>query len=203
MVSGTLSLRSSRCLSSFSRLTDSLSVVEEYLALEGGPPMFNPGSTSPSLLEGLDQASVTGLSPAVAHLSRCFTRRLIHPRSLAATDGIAVAFFSCAYLDVSVLHVRSTTPIHSGLGIPKGMGCPIRTSTDRSLFTSSLWLFAGYRVLLRLSTPRHPPCALMAWSHQPDAAIPLRVAPSSPPGLHGMTMDRAAVCLRQAPTTNL
>src|SRR5690606_32744005 len=51
-VSGTLSLRSSRCLSSFSHLTDSLSVVEEYFALEGGPPMFSPGSTSPNLLYG-------------------------------------------------------------------------------------------------------------------------------------------------------
>jgi hypothetical protein len=49
-VSGTLSLRSSRYFSSFSHLTGSLSVVEEYLALEGGPPIFNPGSTSPSLL---------------------------------------------------------------------------------------------------------------------------------------------------------
>ena len=54
----------------------------------------------------------------MARLSRRFTRRSVHPRSLAATDGIAVAFFSCAYLDVSVLHVRSSTPIHSGLGIP-------------------------------------------------------------------------------------
>ncbi len=53
------------------------------------------------------QLPATGLSPSVAHLSRCFAVPLIHPRSLAATDGIAVAFFSCAYLDVSVLHVRS------------------------------------------------------------------------------------------------
>lgn len=50
--------------------------------------------------------------------------------------------------------------MHSGLGIPIGMGCPIRTSTDRCLVTDSLWLFAGSHVLHRLSTPRHPPCAL-------------------------------------------
>jgi hypothetical protein len=58
------------------------------------------------------------------------------------------------------------------------MGCPIRTSTDHSSVTSSLWLFAGSHVLHRLWTPRHPPCALMARSHQPDAALrfPLPVA---------------------------
>jgi len=39
-------------------------------------------------------------------------------------------------------------------------GCPIRTPTDHSLVTSSPWLFAGSRVLRRLLTPRHPPCAL-------------------------------------------
>src|SRR5688572_14261756 len=70
----------------------------------------------------------------------------------------------------------------------KGMGCPIRTSTDLGLFTSSLWLFADYRVLLRLSTPRHPPCALTAWSHQPDAAaFPSGSPPRFRLGLHGMT----------------
>ena len=43
----------------------------------------------------------------MARLSIRFVLPLTDPRSLAATDGIAVAFFSCAYLDVSVLHVRS------------------------------------------------------------------------------------------------
>ena len=52
MVSGTLSLPERGIFSSFSRLTDSLSVVREYLALEGGPPIFTPGFTSPTLLEG-------------------------------------------------------------------------------------------------------------------------------------------------------
>ena len=40
------------------------------------------------------------------------------------------------------------------------VGFPIRRSTDHSLVTSSLWLIAGSNVLHRLSTPRHPPCAL-------------------------------------------
>ena len=109
----------------------------------------------------------------------------VYPRSLAATDGIAVAFFSCAYLDVSVLHVRSTTPIHSGLSIPCGMGCPIRTPSDHSLFTSSPKLFAGYHVLHRLSTPRHPPCALTLdrtnRTPRTDPSVSLRTFPLRPP----------------------
>ena len=40
-------------------------------------------------------------------------------------------------------------------------GCPIRRSRDISLVCSSPWLIAAYHVLLRLSDPRHPPCALI------------------------------------------
>ena len=108
------------------------------------------------------QLPATGLSPSVARVSIRFSRPSTHPRSLAATDGIAVAFFSCGYLDVSVLHVRSSCPIHSGMGTPCGVGCPIRKSQDQCSVTSSPGLIAGDRVLHRLLTPRHPPCALMA-----------------------------------------
>ena len=38
------------------------------------------------------------------------------PRSLAATDGIDVSFYSCGYLDVSVPRVRSNPPMHSAGG---------------------------------------------------------------------------------------
>jgi hypothetical protein len=77
-----------------------------------------------------------------------------------------------------------------------GMGCPIRRSRDQCLFTGSLGLIAGYRVLLRLSTPRHPPCALMARSHQPDAANrPFHATPSGRlpghPRRHDLTRGRA------------
>ena len=51
--------------------------------------------------------------------------------------------------------------MHSGMGSPQnGLGFPIRTSLDHCSVTSSLRLFAGSNVLHRLSTPRHPPCAL-------------------------------------------
>ena len=39
-------------------------------------------------------------------------------------------------------------------------GCPIRKSPDQSLFDDSPGLIAACHVLLRLSTPRHPPCTL-------------------------------------------
>ena len=40
------------------------------------------------------------------------------------------------------------------------VGFPIRKSPDQSLFASSPKLIAGYHVLRRLSSPRHPPHAL-------------------------------------------
>ena len=39
-------------------------------------------------------------------------------------------------------------------------GFPIRTSPGHSSFGNSPEHFAAYNVLLRLSAPRHPPCAL-------------------------------------------
>src|ERR1700676_4127735 len=50
-VSGTVSLPSSGCFSPFPHGTSSLSVTEEYLGLEGGPPMFRQDFTCPALLE--------------------------------------------------------------------------------------------------------------------------------------------------------
>ena len=52
-VSGTVSLPSSGCFSPFPHGTCSLSVVEEYLGLEGGPPMFRQDFTCPALLESV------------------------------------------------------------------------------------------------------------------------------------------------------
>jgi hypothetical protein len=49
-VSGSVSPRSSRCFSPFPHGTGALSVVEEYLGLEGGPPIFGQDFTCPALL---------------------------------------------------------------------------------------------------------------------------------------------------------
>src|SRR6056297_2606390 len=71
-VSGTVSLPSSGCFSPFPHGTGSLSVSKEYLAFEGGPPIFRQDFTCPALLDTSDHASRTGLSPAMADLSRSF-----------------------------------------------------------------------------------------------------------------------------------
>ena len=83
------------------------------------------------------------------------------PRSLTATCGIDVSFSSSGYLDVSVHRV----PLHAlWIGAWMTGVCPagfphseIHGSRD---ICSSPWLFAAYHVFLRLSVPRHPPCAL-------------------------------------------
>ena len=154
--------------------------------MEGGPPSFTQSSTSSVLLWKADgnagrSPSHTGLSPSVVCLSRHFCwRRLcnrsrlpqprpegrfgLYPRSLAATDGVSVDFLSSRYLDVSVpwvrfrmlcIHMRMTP---SACAVTPGF--PIRRSPDQRSFDNSPELIAGYHVLHRLSTPRHPPCTL-------------------------------------------
>ena len=50
-VSGTISLPLSGCFSPFPHGTGSLSVMHEYLGLEGGPPIFRQNFTCSALLE--------------------------------------------------------------------------------------------------------------------------------------------------------
>lgn len=109
-VSGTLSLPLSGCFSPFPHGTCSLSVTEEYLGLEDGPPMFRQDFTCPALLEAVMRFTLTGLSPAMARLSRrfrlCTRQHWPGPRSLATTNGVSVDVLSSGYLDVSVRPVR-------------------------------------------------------------------------------------------------
>ena len=53
--------------------------------------------------------NTTGLAPSTVGHSMPFTGLWVCPGSLAATSGIAVAFFSSGYLDVSLHQVRSHT----------------------------------------------------------------------------------------------
>ncbi len=71
-VSETVSLPSSGCFSPFPHGTGSLSVSKEYLAFEGGPPIFRQDFTCPALLDTSIRASRTGLSPSLISLSRLF-----------------------------------------------------------------------------------------------------------------------------------
>ena len=152
-VSETVSLPSSGCFSPFPHGTGSLSVSKEYLAFEGGPPIFRQDFTCPALLNTSYRASYTGLSP----ISLNFPDDSIHtqgsagPRSLAATRGVSIDFLSSGYLDVSVPQVCSYNPMYSGnkylfypaIEDPEGLtiteyqvGCPIRRSRDQSLFSA-------------------------------------------------------------------
>ncbi len=58
-------------------------------------------------------------------------------------------------------------PMHSDTGDPPldGTGCPIRKSQDHRSITNFPGLIAGFHVLHRLSTPRHPPYALVRLGH--------------------------------------
>ena len=82
-------------------------------------------------------------------------------RSLAATYEIDVSFSSSGYLDVSVHRV----PFHT-LCIVVCMTAVLPSLFPHSdihgskIICISPWLFAAYHVFLRLSVPRHPPCAL-------------------------------------------
>ena len=68
-VSGTLSLPLSGCFSPFPHGTSSLSVMHEYLGLEGGPPNFRQDFTCPALLEDNRSHYVYG---AVTHYGPTF-----------------------------------------------------------------------------------------------------------------------------------
>ena len=109
-VSGTVSLPSSGCFSPFPHGTGSLSVSKEYLAFGGGPPIFRQDFTCPALLDMSHGASRTGLSPAMADLSRSFRShfrdRLVRVRSPLLTESL-IDVLSSGYLDVSVPRVCS------------------------------------------------------------------------------------------------
>ena len=110
--------------------------------------------------------SPTGLSPCLADLPRSFgylSCNTLHgrpttpcilqhtvwapPRSLAATGGISIDFYSCWYLDGSVPNVfRMHTILLMYMHMSsRHMGYPIRTSADR-------WILAPPRSFSQLIT---------------------------------------------------
>ena len=83
------------------------------------------------------------------------------PFSLAATHRIDVSFSSSAYLDVSVQRVPSIyLCIQHMVTEDCSAGFPHSEISGSSDICSSPLLIAAYHVFLRLSVPRHPPCAL-------------------------------------------
>ena len=84
------------------------------------------------------------------------------PRSLAATYGISVDFFSSGYLDVSVPRVPfHGLWIHPWIRDSSSRGFPHSEIRGSMLICSSPRLIAACHVLHRLLMPRHSPCALV------------------------------------------
>ena len=73
-----------------------------------------------------------------------------NPRSLVATKGISVDFFSSGYLDISVPRVRLSNLFYSVGDTAEAVGFPIRTPPD---ITPVCWLPGAYRKLQRPSSP--------------------------------------------------
>ena len=101
----------------------------------------------------------TAISQSIPRRARTTVWAL--PRSLAATYGIDVSFSSSAYLDVSVQRVPSIyLCIQHMVTEDCSAGFPHSEISGSSDICSSPLLIAAYHVFLRLSVPRHPPCAL-------------------------------------------
>ena len=97
-VSGTVSLPSSGCFSPFPHGTCSLSVAEEYLGLEGGPPVFRQDCTCPALLESpVRTLFIRGCHPLRPGFptgsDRSKQKHWPDPRSLATTNGVSLMSF--------------------------------------------------------------------------------------------------------------
>ena len=85
-VSGTISLPLSGCFSPFPHGTCSLSVVEEYLGLEDGPPMFRQDFTCPALLEDCRSPYPYG---AITHYGKTFQNFPVNSRQPLAWSAFA------------------------------------------------------------------------------------------------------------------
>ena len=126
--------------------------------------------------------SPTGLSPAMADLSRSFgypsvvpLSPVLLPRLCRNTAGLGSCAFArhywrnhCCFLFLRVLRCFSSPGWLQSLtdGAPCGAsGCPIRTSAVMAGICPLPRLFAACHVLRRLREPRHPSCALVSFPY--------------------------------------
>ena len=137
MVSGSISLPSQGFFSPFPHGTGSLSVANEYLALEGGPPIFTHRFTcgvllSPSQLEfrlrGCHPLCRNFPFPSSILIGQLMVR-LFRVRSPLLTESFSY------FLLLRVLRCFSSPRfISSEYMIFNHVGCPIRTSTSHRPF---------------------------------------------------------------------
>jgi hypothetical protein len=157
VVSGSLSLPALGCFSPVPHGTRPLSVTQESLALEGGPPSFTPDYSGRALLRNSTtlnpSSSVTGLSPSLAPLSR----------------GL--------HLTSSNASVGPTTPIPQG---DRFRLCPVRSPLLRASLLISLprgtemFQFPRFALRCRSDSPRGlPGCPIRPSKDQCVCAAPL------------------------------
>ena len=189
MVSGSLSLLSSRCFSPFPHGTGSLSVSWEYLALPDGPGGFAQNSSCSALLRippCLVTLRVRGSHPLWLRFPSTFHSRFKYnhavllprrriatatvwalPRSLATTGGI-IHLFSLP----GGTKMFQFPPFASLTGSDSRLAAAGLSHSEISgskVICTYPELIAAYHVLLRLHEPRHPPCALVYFlSPQPN-----------------------------------
>ena len=148
----------------------SLSVIGEYLGLEGGPPCFPRGFSCPAVLWILPAVSAfhlhdfhvlrSGFPSCSIKLRQCFLQSATPTEllpsvwplsiSLATTLEISVDFFSSPYLDVSVREVPLIYLLiqYMMTGLDSGRISPFRNPRIKAY----LQLPVAYRSLSRLSS---------------------------------------------------
>ena len=133
-VSGSVSLPALGCFSPFPHGTGALSVTEEYLGLEGGPPTFGQDFSCPALLEDpcspLPVPGCHRLWRAVpgASGSSAEATGLIRVRSPLLAESHLLSFPPAS--EMVQFAGFASHGYGFTIGYPKGVGCPIRTSED-------------------------------------------------------------------------
>ena len=129
------------CFSPFPHGTGSLSVTEEYLGLEGGPPIFRQDFSSPARLKDRKRLlpvrgchplwpafpDGSGSTPTATGLVRVRSPLLAESRLMSFPP--ATEMFQFAGL-------ASTAYGFSGRYPSSGVGCPIRRSSDQRVLPS-------------------------------------------------------------------
>ena len=185
MVSGSLSLFSSKCFSPFPHGTGSLSVSWEYLALPDGPGGFAQNSSCSALLRiplCRLRLRIRGSHPLrpyfperSARLHRTITwsyntaHALPHVRfglfpGRSPLLGESLVYF----LFLQVLRCFSSLrspPYLVRMTVLQTAGLSHSEISGSTAICTCPKLIAAYHVLLRLHEPRHPPCALSYFLH--------------------------------------
>lgn len=136
--------------------------------MEDGPPIFRQDFSCPALLFASSVPHVSfhirgyhPLWPAFPNRfvkCRAITCRLFQFRSPLLSESRLMSFPRATEM-FQFTRFASHTYVFSMRYL--SVGFPIRKSPDQSSFASSPKLIAGYHVLRRLSSPRHPPHALI------------------------------------------